>query len=307
MNYKKIIKNRELRRKILSYLSFIPDALMLKIQYRLQLGRKLNLKNPERYTEKIQYYKLNYKNPILTKCVDKYEVRDYVTSQGCADYLVRCFGIYTDAEQINFEEFPMQFVLKDTLGGGGNSVIVVTDKNKMDKSAAITQISKWLERPNNIKSDGREWPYYCGLPHRVIAEEYIDGGTTGLYDYKFFCFDGKVAYVYVIGNRIIGEHGELAIMDRDFNRLPYQSATQAVMLSDPEKPRNYDCMVEVAEKLSVGFPHVRVDLYNVEGRVIFGELTFYGASGYQRFNPDEFDFILGKCFTHIGGVLPSNI
>lgn len=297
MNYRNIIRNRKLRRGILSLLSFIPDSTMLMIQYRLQLNRKLDLKNPKRYTEKVQYYKINYKNPILPKCVDKYEVRDYIKSKCCNEYLTDVYGVFSNIDEIKFSLFPDKFVLKDTLGGGGNSVIIIKDKLALSENNRIKrQLKEWLKRSYNKKTDGREWPYYSGIHHRIMAEQYLEDKTEGLTDYKFFCFKGKIACVYVIKNRLMGEHGELAIMDREFNRLPFQSATQDIMKETPSKPQNYERMIMLAEKLSEEFPHVRVDLYNIEGRIFFGELTFYGASGYQKFIPDEFDYILGKQF-----------
>ncbi len=297
MNYKRLIKNRNVRRKILQLFSFVPDKTMLVLQYYLKFGRKLNLKNPQRYTEKIQKYKLEYRNPLLVQCVDKWEVREYIKAKGLSNILNECYGVFSSEEEVDFELFPEEYVLKDTLAGGGNAVIIIKQKpNKEQIDIIKSRLHEWVTSPYRKKSGGREWPYYSGKKHRILAEAYIRSDETGLTDYKFFCFDGAIACVYVISNREMGGHGDLAIMDREFVRLPYQSATQGKMKEDPVKPQNYEYMIEVVEKLSRDFPHVRVDLYNIDGKVIFGELTFYGASGYQKFIPDEFDYILGQQF-----------
>ena len=298
MDYKKIIKNRNLRIKILNMLSFIPDKMMLKIQYRIKTGRKLNLKNPQRYTEKLQLYKLNYKNPIMIKCVDKYDVREYVRNCGLEDILNECYGIYDNPSDIDFKKLPNKFVLKDTLGGGGSSVIICRDKNKANieeyKKIMTEGVNKKLKR-----SGGREWPYYYGRNHRIIIEKYIESDLNkgGLIDYKFFCFDGKVQYVYGIADRSLGNGAGFGIFDKEFNLLPYRRCDENKLMRNIEKPKNYNKIVKCAEILSQNFPHARIDLYDQDNKIIFGEITFYDGSGYMTFEPDEFDYELGKYMT----------
>ncbi|MBP3427872.1 MAG: carbonic anhydrase [Clostridia bacterium] len=294
MDYKKLIKSRSTRVKIMQLLSFVPDSWMLRLQYRIKTGRKLNLKKPQRFSEKLQWYKLNYRNPCMPRCVDKYDVRQYVAEMGLKDTLATCYGVYCSSEDVDFDALPQSFVLKDTLGSGGNSVIIVEDKGNADLDAIRNQMQSWVNTTIRAKNPGREWVYDF-RKHRVIAEEYLHD-NNGLIDYKFFCFGGKIACVYVIANRELGNHGELAIMDADFNRLPYQSTTQSVMTEDPIVPENYAKMKRIVEVLSAPFPHVRVDMYSIGSRVIFGELTFFGASGYMSYEPDNFDYILGECF-----------
>lgn len=296
MDYKKLIRSRAIRTKILRLLSFIPDSIMLKLQYRIKLGRKLNLKNPERYTEKLQWYKLHYKNPLLIRCVDKYDVRGYVTDCGLGHILTKCFGVYESSEEINFDDLPLSFVAKATIGGGGNSVIMVRDKSAFERELINKKFDEWLSTPIK-KQGGREWPYYSGKQNRIIIEEYLGlNEKTNPLDYKFFCFNGKIAYIYIIGDRELGNHGNLAIVDKSFNLVNVSSATQGMMKKKPCVPVNYNQMIEVVERLAKPFPHVRVDLYNINGKIYFGELTFYGASGYQKFNPDDFDYTLGRLF-----------
>lgn len=293
MNYKNIIKSRELRLKILSFLNWIPDKLMIKIQYRIKTGRKLNLKNPKRFTEKLQWYKLYYKDPLMAKCSDKYLVRNYVKEKGLSHILNELYGVYDYVDEINFNDLPDKFVLKSTNGGGGNNIIICKDKNKLDIEKAKKQMKKWIIPQKN--GGGREWVYYLYKP-KIIAEKYIESENKGLIDYKFFCFNGDPKYLYVISERDFGNNAKFGIFDIDFNKLNYYRKGKSKMTEKIKKPENYEDMIEIAKLLSEDFPHVRVDLYNLNGKIIFGELTFFNASGYQIYEPDEFDFILGKEF-----------
>lgn len=300
INYKAIFKDSEKRIKIMQFLSFVPDKLMLKIQYWIKTGRRLNLKNPKRYSEKIQLYKLMYKNPIMKTCVDKYRVREYVKSHGCENILNELYGVYNSVEDVDFNKLPNQFVLKDTLGGGDASMIIVTDKNKLDIKKAKEKMQKWIKEPIDTKHAGREW-VYDGEKHRIIAERLLITDENGdLPDYKFFCFDGKVYCSYMMQNYTMHhEDGVLGFFDRDFRLLKVKRKDFKAMVNPPEKPKNYKKMVELAEILSKDFPHVRVDFYNIDGKIVFGELTFFNASGYVEFEPDQFDYDMGEQFNVI--------
>ena len=294
MNYKKIIANRKTREKILRCLSFIPDRQMITLQYRIKTGRKLNLKTPCRYTEKLQWCKLYYRDPKMIQCVDKYDVRDYIEKAGFGEILNECYGVYDYVDDIDFNKLPNEFVIKDTLGGGGNRVIICTDKAKVDWNETKERLREWVEEPL-VKFGGREWPYYSGKKHRILIEKYLPGGENGLVDYKFMCFDGKVEICFILTDRNLGVSVKEAICDRNLSLLPYSEIGYKIP-NNIQKPDNYDKMLEVAEKISKEFPHVRVDLYNINGRIIFGEMTFFDSSGYGLFSPDEFDFVLGKYF-----------
>lgn len=298
MDYKKIIKSRSVRLKILDFLSFIPDKPMLKIQYRMKTGRKLNLKKPQRFTEKLQWYKLYYKNPKMIQCVDKYDVRDYVKSKGLEEILIPCYGVYNSADEIDWDSLPNQFVMKDTLGGGGASVVIVTDKKKEDIEKLKVKCREWTSIDAHAKGGGREWPYYSGKNHRIIIEKYIDSNKDagGLIDYKFFCFDGSIAYLYVTADREVGNDAGVGIYDSDFRRTEVQRLDKRPLKRFIEKPENYEELKKVAEVLSDRYPEVRIDLYDIDGEIRFGELTFYDGSGYMKFDPDKFDFKLGECF-----------
>ena len=298
MDYKKLIKSRPLRLAILSFLSFIPDKLMIKIQYRIKTGHKLNLKNPVRFTEKIQWYKLYYRNPIMIQCVDKYEVREYVKSKGLEDILIPCYGVYDSPDDIDWATLPNQFVMKDTLGGGGVSVIIVKDKASANFQELQNEARKWVETNAHKPHSGREWPYNNGKNHRIIIEKYLDADemSGGLIDYKFFCFNGKPTWLYVVADRKIGSHAGFGIFDENFRRYNIQRADEKPLKRVIEKPVTFEYMKEISSRLSEDFPEARIDLYDVDGTVKFGEITFFDGSGYMTFNPDSFDEELGKAF-----------
>lgn len=296
MNYKHIIRSRRLRIKLLGYLSFIPDMMMIKLQYRIKTGRKLILHNPQRYTEKLQWYKLFYRDPLMARCSNKLTVREYVAEQGYSNTLNELYGVYNTPEEICFSELPNQFVIKATIGGGGNSIFICKDKSKLDLTLTIETIREWVSQSAR-KSSGREW-VYDKQNNQLIIEKYLDSKSEkgGLIDYKFFCFQGKVKYIYVIADREIGEKAGVGIFDISFNQLPYFRVDENPLKRKVEKPVNFELMISYAETLSKDFPHVRVDIYDQNGEIIFGELTFFDGSGYMKFEPDEFDYELGRHF-----------
>jgi len=271
---------------------------MLKIQYRLKTGRKLDLKNPTRFTEKLQWYKLYYKNPLMIQCVDKYDVREYVKSKGFEDILIPCYGVFDSVEDIDWNALPNQFVMKDTLGGGGASVIIVKDKSKVDIEKLKTQAREWTEIKAHVKSDGREWPYYSGKNHRIIIEQFIDSDPKagGLIDYKFFCFDGKPTWIYVLADRNLGNGVGLGIFNSEFEREDVTRVDEKALERAVAKPATFELMKEISSRLSEEFPEARIDLYDVDNEVRFGEITFYDGSGYMTFSPDTFDAKFGEAF-----------
>lgn len=293
MDYKKILKSRSLRLKVLKLFNFLPDSVMLKLQYRIKFGRKLKLKNPERFTEKLQWYKLNYRNPVMHICTNKEKVREYVKDCGLENILNECYGVYDDIAKFDIDALPESFVLKDTMGGGGLSVLVVDEKTQADPIRIHETVSSWLKRVNTGKTAGREWGYAPGK-HKVIAEKLLRDDKSGeLPDYKFMCFDGKVKYVVFDCERFV-DH-KRAIYDRDWNYIDVETDCKKKENTVP-KPEGFEEMRRTAEILAKNFPYVRVDLYWVNGKVYFGEMTFYPWSGYVQFNPDEFDFTLGNEF-----------
>lgn len=294
MNYKSIIKSQKLRFAILSCLKFVPDKVMLGMQYYIKLNRKINWNNPIRFTEWIQCYKANYRNPLMPQCVDKYEVREYVKNKGLTEILIPNYGVFDSADDIDFESLPQRFVIKTTDGGGGQNLIICKDKSKLDIASTVTQLKSWKDKKN--VDAGREWAYTGIKKSRITIEEYLENPTNpeaGISDYKIFCFGGKPHYIIYDCDRYVDHKRN--IYDTDWNRI-YVNTDCAQKDEDIPSPHNLDRLLNVAAKLSEDFPFVRVDLYNINGKIYFGELTFYPWSGYVRFFPDSFDFELGKLF-----------
>lgn len=294
MDYKKLISSQVLRFKILKSLSFIPDSIMLKWQYKIKTGNNLNLEHPKRFTEWIQWYKINYRNAVLYECVDKFEVHKYVKSKGLDSILNHIYGIYSNAEEIKFDSLPNQFVAKTTDGGGGQTIIICKDKNNADFDLIRSRLNSWLDR-KSIDA-GREWAYTGIKKSQIIVEDYLENPVNpdaGIEDYKILCFSGKPKAIIYDCDRYI-EH-KRNVYDTKWNRIYVDSDCQQKDADIP-KPKNLEYMLKVASKLSEDFPFVRVDLYDIEGKIVFGELTFYPWSGYVNFTPDSFDFMLGKYF-----------
>lgn len=289
--YKKIISSQKTRFAILRMLKFVPDKAMVKLQYRIKLKRKLNLKNPKRYTEKIQWYKLYYRNPVMMECVDKYGVRNYVKRKGLEHILNGLYQVVDDPEQIQFEALPDQFVMKTTNGSGTN--ILVKDKKQLNISETKKKLQDFLNMAE--ASAGREWAY-GGSSKKIIIEELLEDPSNqdkGISDYKFLCFQGEPVYVVYDKDRF--SNHKRNFYDIDWNYIKVDSDCPCFEDSIA-KPENYEEMVQIAKVLSEDFPAVRVDLYNINGKIYFGELTFYPWSGYVQYTPDSFDFELGKYF-----------
>lgn len=289
--YKKIISSQKMRFAILRMLKFVSDKAMIKLQYRIKLKRKLNLKDPKRYTEKIQWYKLYYRNPVMMECVDKYGVRKYIEKKGLGNILNQLYQVVDRPEEINFDQLPDKFVIKTTNGSGTN--ILVKDKKTLNIAETKKKLNDFLNMAE--ASAGREWAY-GGSSKKIIVEELLEDNSNkdkGISDYKFLCFNGKPVYVVYDKDRF-SDH-KRNFYDVNWNYVKVDSDCPCFEDS-VKKPENYEKMVEIASVLSRDFPAVRVDLYNIEGKIYFGELTFYPWSGYVQYTPDSFDFELGKYF-----------
>lgn len=298
INYRKILRSRKLRLKIIEMLAWVPDSVMLPIQYWVQLGRWPNLKKPRRYTEKMQCYKMRYHNPIMIPCVDKYDVREFVKSRGLEHILNEVYGVYERPNEVDFGCLPNQFVCKDTLGSGSNTVVVCKDKNELDITSLKEQMNVWVSKNVHIKSGGREWPYYEGKDSRILIEKLLStSDPKGLKDYKFFCFNGRVHFLYLSQGLDQIDTASISFVDLNWNQLPFRRLDFPPFAQLPKRPDNFEEMVKIAETLSEGFPHVRVDLYDIDdNQIVFGEMTFYNSSGYMRLSPDEYDFKIGDMF-----------
>lgn len=294
-SYKRIIKSQKLRFAIIKALSFLPDKIMLALQYYVKFHRKCNFTNPQRWTEKLQLYKMHYHNPILGLCVDKYEVRKYIKEKGLESILVNLYGLYNHYNDIDYDSLPNSFVLKTTDGGGGLNVILVKDKSTIDYNSIQSEFKKWIERFSvGATPWGREWAYSQIKSSRIVAEELLINNVNpeaGVEDFKILCFYGEPKYIIVDKDRYINHKRNF--YDTEWNRINVTTDHQQFENPYP-KPKNFERMLDIAKILSADFPFVRVDLYNVDGNIYFGELTFYPWSGYVSFTPDEFDYKLGS-------------
>ena len=288
--YKKIIP-KKMRFIILKTLKFIPDKQMIKLQYYIKLKRRLNLKNPKRYTEKIQWYKLYYRNKNMPICVDKYRVRKYIREKGLEDILIKLYATYDNADEICLNNLPDSFILKTTNGSGTN--IICKDKSKIDEKILKKQIANFLKQSS--ASAGREWAYSYVKPKIIVEQLLIDKTSKdgSINDYKILCFDGKPEYIVLDVERFTNHKRN--IYDTEWNDLHIASDCPCAETEYP-KPDTLDDMLRIAEILCKEFPAVRVDLYSVGGKVFFGELTFFPWSGYVQYSPDSFDFEMGEKF-----------
>ena len=264
------------------------DEKYLKIVYKLKLNKKLNLNNPTTYNEKLQWLKLHDRKKEYIDMVDKYAAKQFVSKKIGSEYVIPTLGIYDSFDDINFDELPNQFVIKCTHDSGG--LFIVKDKNSFDCNKAKKIINKCFKK--NYYNSGREWPYKNVKP-RIIIEEYKeDSNTKELRDYKYFCFNGKVEMMFISSNRQGEGDTYFDFFDKDFNHLPFRQGHPNAPVV-PEKPINHGKMIELAEKLSSGIPHVRIDFYEVDNKIFFGEMTFYHFSGFTPFESEEWDNKIG--------------
>lgn len=267
----------------------IPDRIALKVEYRLRFHRPLNLKNPITFNEKLQWLKLNDHSPRYTQLVDKLEVRNFVAGKIGEEYLIPLLGVYDKFDEIDFDKLPNEFVLKCTHDSG--SVYVCDDKNKYDINAVNRKINKSLRR--NYYYTGKEWPYRNVKP-KIICEKYmVDESGSELKDYKFLCFNGIAKCMFVCLNRNSPNGLNVDFYDMDWNPMPFERhyPRSGTTIS---KPKCFDKMIKLAEKLSSDLPFVRVDFYETNEHIYFGELTLYPGSGLEEFTPESFDTLLGN-------------
>ena len=255
--------------------------------YEEKIGKPLDLNNPTTYTQKVQWSKLYDASPEKSRLSDKYEVREWVKEKIGEKYLVPLLGVWDKFDDIDFSSLPESFVLKTTHGSGTN--IIVPDKNKFNRRTARLRINDWL-KTDYAYCAGFEM-HYSAIKPRIIAEQYIKTESGDLCDYKFLCFGGKAYYVWVDVDRY-GDHRR-NIYDLAWNLQPFRQYYKNTDKEIP-KPENLDEMTEIAEKLCEGFSHVRVDLYNADGKIYFGEMTFTNGSGFERIIPDSADEMLGS-------------
>lgn len=251
-------------------------------------GRKPDLENPERFSEKLVWYKLNGKKPLMEKVANKFTVREYIKEQGYDNLLNELMGVYTDVNDIDFNNLPDQFVLKGTHGSGFN--IIVKDKSKLNIFQTRLMLKSWLNQ--DIYWSGREW-VYKDMPRHIIVERYLDDGNGDLRDYKFYCFNGEPRIMQLeIGRG--SKYNIRNFYDMDWNLMPFGKTIPHSPDVLVDKPNKFEEMKEIARVLSKPFQYVRVDFYLVKDKIYFGELTFFPAGGVADFVPDNYDFEVGK-------------
>ena len=285
------MKNESLSKSVLYRIAniLIPDGLYTRLKFKRNHHRWPDLKPPKTFDEKLCWLKLHYRKPIMSKMVDKADVKKYVTDLIGEEYVIPTYGIWSRVEDIDFDALPDKFVMKGTHDSG--RVIVCTDKSKLDREESRRQMQTSLKR--DFYAITREWPYKH-VAHRIIAEKYLQQADGGLSDYKFYCFDGYVDCVMVCIDRHLGDT-KFYFFDKDWNFLRLNKRGKAA----PEGftlpcPKNIDKMFEIASTLSKGHPFVRVDLYNVDGKIYFGELTFFPNGGVDPNRLPETDLRWGK-------------
>lgn len=287
----KFITNAEVRFHILAYLGFlnhISGERFLKIAYRISMRKELDLEHPQTYTQKLQWLKLYDHRPEYTRMVDKFAVKQFVAEQIGEEFVIPLLGVWERVEDIDFDALPDQFVLKTTHDSGG--IIVCKDKARLDAEAARKKLRYFHKR--NYFNQNREWPYK-NVPHRIIAEPYMeDSRYKELRDYKFFTFGGEPKVLYIAQGRGQGAETAADFFDMEFNHLPF-TIDHDIAENPPERPAQFELMKKLAAQLSEGTPQLRVDFYEVDGKVYFGEMTFFHCSGLAAFHPEEWDKIFG--------------
>ena len=257
------------------------------------MGKKLNLDNPQTFNEKLQWLKLFDRRPEYTMMVDKYKVRDYIAEKLGEEYLIPLLGVWDDPDEIDFDALPNQFVLKCN-HNSGLGMCICKDKSKLDIDKVRKELRKGMEQDYFLT--GREWPYK-NVPRKIVCEQYMDDGLGELKDYKFYCFYGIPRYCQVIADRTTNETIDFFDMDwihQEFTGIhlpghPFPHSTERICC-----PKSFAEMKENAATLSRDIPFSRIDFYEIAGEMYFGEITFYPASGFGTFAPEEWDTTLGN-------------
>lgn len=295
MQIDKIVKRNDTLLYILTllrqnyYRLFFDDIRMIRYIYKKRFGKYPDLKNPRSFAEKIQCLKLYWYDELAVRCADKYLVREYVAHTIGEEYLNTLIGIYDCIEAIDFQSLPDKFVVKGTHGSHFN--IICVDKSIIDWNKEVEKLKRWSKI--NYYWQNREW-VYRDLKPRFVVEDFLDDNSgSSLTDYKFYCFNGEPAFCQVIRNR--GENESIDFYDLEWNHLPF-TGLRRIPFADSKipKPERYGLMINLARKLATPFPFVRADFYNIKGRIIFGELTFFPQSGLGEFLPIKYDRMISE-------------
>lgn len=272
-------------------LRFLPDKTYVNLYFRLRLHRKIDWNNPRHLNDKLQWLKFNYRFPLQSIVSDKYFVRDYVKDKIGKEYLIPLYGNWMNFNDINFDELPEQFVLKCNHDSGG--LAICKDKNTFDINKARKKINHSLKQ--NFYYIGREYQYKNIIP-RIICEQFISDDGNVPMDYKIYCFNGKPDVILVCKGRFNNNShkAEYLYFDQDWNFLPLNYDDEKLSDIDIPKPINLDKMLEIAKKLSEDFVFARIDLYNIKGKIYFGEITLSPNSGFDPDITEETDLMFGE-------------
>lgn len=275
--------------KQLYYKYFISDEKFIRRRFKKRLGREVDLKNPTKYNDKLQWLKLFWRDPLATKCADKYEVREYVKGKIGEKYLNELYGVYESVDEIDLNKLPKSFVLKGTHGSGFN--IICRDKNYIDWDKAKRKMKYWLN--TNYYLLNREWVYKDIKP-RIICEKYIEqDDSEELRDYRFFCFNGIPKFITVDISITDKSKTRRNLYNLDWKLMDEEITYPKELNFEIPKPQKLDEMIELSKKLSSPFPHARVDFYYIKDKIIFGEITFFHQSGMGEIRPLEFEEVMG--------------
>lgn len=269
--------------------SFLSDEKYLKLLYRMHIGKKLNLSNPQTFNEKLQWLKLNNQKDEYTMMVDKYLVREYIKRTIGEEYLIPLIGVWDKPEEIDFDSLPSRFVLKCN-HNSGTGMCICKDKRKLDYEKVKSDLKKGLAE--NYDKYNREWPYK-NVRRKIICEEYMEDENGELKDYKFMAFNGEVKCSFVGSDRFSPEGLHITFYDNDWNIMPFERHYPCSNSPLP-CPECFEEMKKLAAKLSKNIPFIRVDFYEIQGKVYFGELTFFPGSGFEEFTPNSWDYELGS-------------
>lgn len=296
MTWKNLFK---LRKWVEYFLRFeiakkLPDKAYLKMRYYAFMGKRLNLKSPKTFNEKLQWLKLYDRRPEYTVMVDKYAAKKYVSEIIGDEYIIPTLGAWDNTDGIDFSTLPDKFVIKCN-HNSGKGMYICRDKSKMDSEKVREALKSGLAQ--DYFSCSREWPYK-NVPRKIIAEQFIDNGSEKeLNDYKFFCFNGEPKMILVCAERFSNGGLRENFYDTEWNLLPVQRPTHPNTKYEIEKPESLSKMIELSRILSKDIPFSRIDLYQVKDKIYFGEITFFPASGMEAFSPEEWDYTLGSWIT----------
>lgn len=271
---------------------FIPnDKIYISIRYYLSFKHKINWNNPKTYNEKQQWLKLYDRDERYTMMADKFLVKKYIAEQLGIEYVIPTIGVWDKPEDIVWDDLPDSFVMKCN-HNSGTGMIICKNKSQLNIQEAVKNLKKGLKENYYIRN--REW-CYKNINRKIIAEKFmVDSEYGELRDYKFFCFNGEVKFLFIATDRSKGDHAVcFDFFDAEFNHLPFTHGHPNAKIL-PKKPAMFEDMKKIASKLSAGIPSVRVDLYEINGKIYFGELTFTHWGGFMPFEPPEYDYILGE-------------